>query len=39
MCGEQLKQKKVKDMMLMLGFSEAMDQLALGGCVHLCGHV
>ena len=40
MCGVQLKgRKRSKDLMLMLGLSEAIDQWAMAYSVHWYGHV
>ena len=40
MCGVQLKnRKRTKDLMLMLGLIETIDQLAMANSVHWHGHV
>ena len=40
MCGVLLKdRKRSTDLMFMLGFNEAIDQLAMANSVHWCGHV
>ena len=40
MCGVQLKNRKIsKDLMLMLGLNESIDQLAMANSVHWYGHV
>ena len=38
MCGLQLKDRST-DLMLLLGLSETIDQLAMVSCVHCHGHV